>query len=330
MVWNKTKYITFNWMKRHIVYLVILSGFLLSACTQKKKVQVRETEIVADLIHPLYFQEEISSLINFPFWFNDSTIAQQKIQQLTITSFKGVISDTSTYQPDSEDETFPKRTLIYTFNQAGRLIQLQITDFSEGIVISNQSFRIGNPGQLNYCEVIQKDNLYGVENNTFTYKPHKFSTHYASYEASNDLDLIHFIRNKKYFGPLSVDSIASPLPNDWIVLGLPDKPIKRYKVRNKVKETSISNYEYYRANFPKLITNEDYPFFKKRYFNYKNGHFNGYLDSTFIDETFVTSVKSLIYYDSKRLPTKIIHKKEHAEGVNNYQTHELFTYTYYP
>ena len=79
-----------------------------------------------------------------------------------------------------------------------------------------------------------------------------------------------------------------------------------------------------------MITNEDYPFFKKRYFNYNRGHFNGYIDSTFIDETFVTSVKSLIYYDSKRLPTKIIHKKEHAEGVNNYQTHELFTYTYYP
>ncbi len=317
-------------MKRTLVYLLILCGFLLSDCTHKKKVQVRETEIVADLIHPLYFQEEISSLINFPFWFNDSIIAKQKIQQLTITSFKGVISDTSAYNPESEDETFPKRTLIYTFNQSGRLVQLQITDFSEGIVISNQSFRISPSGQLNYCEAIQKDNLYGVENNTFTYDPNKLTPNYASFVASNDLDLIHFVLNKKFFGPLSVDSLASPLPNDWIILGSPDRPVKRYKVRNKVKEASISNYEYYSKNFPKMITNEDYPFFKKRYFNYNRGHFNGYIDSTFIDETFVTSVKSLIYYDSKRLPTKIIHKKEHAEGVNNYQTHELFTYTYYP
>jgi hypothetical protein len=303
-------------MKRTLVYLLILCGFLLSNCTQEKKITVRKSEIVADLIHPLYFQEEISSLINFPFWFNDSIVAQQKIQQLTITSFKGVISDTSAYNPESEDETFPKRTLVYTFNQSGRLIQLQITDFSEGIVISNQSFRISQGGQLNYCEAIQKDNLYGVD--------------YASFVASNDLDLIHFVLNRKFFGPLSVDSLASPLPNDWVILGFPNKPIKRYKVKNKVKETSISNYEYFDGNFPKLITNEDYPFFKKRYFNYNKGHFNGYIDSTFIDETFVTSVKSLIYYDNKQLPIKIIHKKEHAEGVNNYQTHELFTYTYYP
>ena len=317
-------------MKRYIIYLLILSGFLLSYCTQKKKVQVKRTEIAADLIHPLYFQEEISSLINFPFWFNDSIVSKKKIQQLTITSFKGIISDTSAYNPDSEDETFPKRTLIYTFNPQGRLIQLQITDFSEGIVISNQSFRFNQSDQLNYCEAVQKDNLYGVENNTFTYNPTKFSASYASYEASNDLDLIHFILNKNCFGPLSVDSIASPLPNDWVVLGYPDRPVKRYKVKNKVKETSVSNYEYYNENFPKLITNEEYPFFKKRYFNYQNGHFKGYIDSTFIDETFVTSVKTLIYYDKKRLPTKIIHKKEHAESVNNYQTHELFTYTFYP
>lgn len=317
-------------MKRTLVYLLILAGFLLSDCTQKKKVQVREVRIMPDLIHPLYFQEEIASLINFPFWFNDSIAASQKIQQLTVTSFKGVISDTSTYNPESEDETFPKRTLIYTFNQSGRLIQLQITDFSEGIVISNQSFRIGEPGQLNYSEAVQKDNFYGVENTTFTYDPNKLSQNYASFVASNDLDLIHFILNKKFFGPLSVDSLANPLPNDWIILGSPDRPVKRYKVRNKVKETFISNYHYHTRNFPKMITNEDYPFFKKRYFNYHNGHFNGYIDSTFIDKTFVTSVMSLIYYDNKHLPTKIIHKKEHAEGVNNYQTHELFTYTYYP
>ena len=317
-------------MKLKIVCLLIFAGFVLSNCTQKKKVRSKRVEIVSDLIHPLYFQEEISSLINFPFWFNDSLIAQRKIQQLTITSFKGIISDTSVYSPESEDETFPKRTLTYTFNQSGRLIQLQITDFSEGIVISNQSFRFSKSGALNYCEAIQKDNLYGVENKAFTYDPNKLSDGYASFVASNDLDLIHFILNNKYYGPLSVDSIASPLPNDWVILGSPDRPEKRYKVRNKVKETSISNYTYYNSNFPKLITNEDYPFFKKRYFNYEKGHFNGYIDSTFIDETFVTSVKSLIYYDDKRLPVKIIHKKEHAEGVTNYQTHEVFSYSYYP
>ncbi|MNK00408.1 hypothetical protein D3C87_181920 [compost metagenome] len=316
-------------MKQYAIYLVIFLGFLLSDCSEKKSVRVPEIPISQDLIHPLYFQEEISTLINFPFWFNDSIVAAQKIQQLTITSFRGVISDTSAYDQNSEDETFPKRTMIYTFNQSGRLVQLQITDFSEGIVISNQSFRISTPGSMGYCEAVQKDNLYGVENNTFTYNPSKFTKGYASYEASNNLDLVHYVLDKKYFGPLSVDSIAGPLPNDWIILGTPDKPIKRYKVKNKVKETFVSNYNYRTKNYPELITNEDYPFFKKRYFKYQDGHFRGYVDSTFIDETFVTSVKSLIYYNDKRLPEKIIHQKEHLEAVTNYQTHEVLEYTFY-
>ncbi|MDR0802669.1 hypothetical protein [Fluviicola sp.] len=315
-------------MKELIVCLLILLGFTLSNCTEKKKTPVSRTEITADLIHPLYFQEEVSSLINFPFWFNDSIVSGQKIKQLTITSYKGVLSDTNTYS-DSDDETFPKRTIIYTFNQSGRLVQMQITDFSEGIIISNQSFQIGKPGILGYCEVVQKDNLYGVENNTFTYDLNRITADYAGFEASNDLDLIHFILNKKYFGPLSVDSIASPLPNDWIILGKPDRPEKRYKVQNKVKEKFISTYSYYSYNYPKVITNEDYPFFKKRYFNYEKGHFKGYTDSTFIDEIFVTSIKSFIYYNNKRLPEKAVHKKEHAESMNQYQTQEIFNYSFY-
>lgn len=315
-------------MKRLTVCLLLLLGFTLANCTEKKKVPVSHTEITADLIHPLYFQEEVSSLINFPFWFNDSIVVGNKIKQLTVTSFKGVISDTGTYN-DSDDETFPKRAIIYTFNQSGRLVQMQITDFSEGIVISNQSFQVGKPGALGYCEVVQKDNLYGVENNTFTYKTNRITPDYAAFTASNDLDLVHFILHKKYFGPLSVDSIANPLPNDWIILGKPDRPEKRYKVRNKVKEKFISNYSYYSSNYPKMIANEDYPFFKKRYFSYEKGHFSGYLDSTFIDKTFVTSVKSFIYYNSKKLPEKMIHKKEHVESVNHYQTQEIFTYSFY-
>jgi hypothetical protein len=316
-------------MKRSLLYILISAGFILYSCSENKKKPIKRQVIVADLIHPLYFQDEVSGLINFPFWFSDSLVSKNNIQQLTITFFKGTIDDTSASNTDYGDETFPKRTLIYNFNQAGRLIQMQITDFSEGIVISNQSFVLKKPTDIDYCEVVQKDNLYGVENNTFTYSPIKTTANYAVFESSNDNDLMHFILNKKYFGPLSVDSMANPLPNDWIILGNPSKPIKRYKVRNKVKETFISEYTYFSENYPKLITNEDYPFFKKRYFNYSNGHFNGYLDSTFIDKTFVTSVKSFIYYDNKRLPTKIIHRKEHVEGVNKYQTHELYSYTFY-
>lgn len=306
-----------------LLNLFVICLFL--GCRQEINKTRKKIEIQTNLIHPLYFQDEVAANINFPFWFDDSLIQKNKIKTLTLTYFGGTVTDSL----DIESSSLAKRTLIYTFNLAGQVVNLQITDFSEGIVISNQSFEIGNPQKYGYCHIVQKDNRYGVENNTFIYNPNKESTDYVAYQATNSVDLIHFILNEKYFGPLSVDSIAHPLPNDWIVLGQPDKPIKRYKTQNKVREKTITKYTYAQKNFPRRIESEDYPFIRSRTFRYLNGNFNAYIDSTFIDKTFVTSIRSVIYYDDKRLPIKINHQKEHVQGTNNFQSHEEIKYQFY-
>lgn len=278
------------------------------------------------LIHPLFFQEELATHLNFPFWFNDSIIATNNIMQLTMTSMKGVPNDS--ISPDSEI-AFPKKTVVYTFNRNGQIIHIQITNFSEGIIISNQNYQLSPVNSFGYSKILLKDNAYGVEKNMILYLSNKQSADYLSYTSDDDESMLHFILNPKLQKPLSVDSLAHPLPSDWIILGSPSQPLKRYHVHNKVKEAQVSNYEYYSNNFPSLVTNQEYPFFRKRYYNYsKNGTFIGFTDSTFIDETFVTTVQTSITYKN-HLPAKIIHNKAHKDGVGSFETYESIEYTFY-
>lgn len=314
------------WINRSCYYLII--SLLLFSCNESKKRVSKETKIQPSLIHPLFFQEEITGLMNFPFWFNDSIIAEQKIQQITLTSFKGIANDTLSTTPDV-DVTFPKRTVVYTFNRSGLLIHVQISNFSEGIIISNQSFQLGAPNSTGYAKIWIKENAYGVENNNPVFSVLKQNPTYIALIGSDEETVFHFIQDKSKFGPLSVDSLAHPLPSDWVVLGTPNRPEKKYKVKNTVKEKQVTSYTYMSKNYPKCITSEEYPFIRKRYFYYPQGDFRGYLDSTFIDATFVTSVETSIYLNKAQLPIKFLHKKEHVDGVRNFETFETLDYIFY-
>ena len=311
-------------LNRFIYFLIII---LLASCSERKKVQEKQIPVQVALIHPLFFQEELSNNLNFPIWFNDSLIATNHIKQLTITSFKGVPQDSSNQNPDNE-VAFPKVATVYTFDKAGKLIHIQITNYSEGIIISNQNFQFSLANKYHYAKVLLKENAYGVDNNHMLYVPYKENDDYLAYAGDDDVSMLHFIQSKKFQGPLSVDSIAKPLPTDWVILGSPDRPEKRYKVINKVKENQVSTYTYYEQNYPLVVTNHEFPFFRKRYYNYDNGNFTGFTDSTFIDETFVTNITTNISFD-KALPRKIVHTKAHKDGVGNYETFESIDYTFY-
>lgn len=301
---------------------------LILACSERKRSKKVQITVQPSLIHPLFFQDEVSSLLNFPFWFNDSLLTQHKIKQLVVTSLRGVPSDTSATVPDS-DVSFPKKTITYSFDPKGRLIHIQITNFSEGIVISNQSFQVLPTDELGYSKILLKENAYGVENNSPIYLILKSKPDYTALVSDDDEQMMHFIRNSQFFGPLRVDSLAHPLPNDWVILGTPERPVKRYKVLNKVKEKQISEYTYHNENYPAIVTSQEYPFFRKRYYHYDKGLFTGFKDSTYIDETFVTSVETGIHYNAEQLPVKIIHNKAHKDGVRNFETYETIDYFFY-
>lgn len=312
-------------MKSLFVPFLMLLGLVVAACSSDKKPKQHNPMPTVGLMHPLFFQEEISSMYNFPFWFNDSIVKSTQLKTIEWSVFPSEIEDTS----KSDAEIFPKKTIRYSFNRSGKLIYIQVANYSEGIIISHQSYDVKPVNKL-YSAVHPNENYYGITNNVFLVKPVKWRKKVHTFINQDTDEQLIFIADSKNWGPLSVDSIGKPRPADWLVCGTIDKPEKRYHVRNKVKESSVTTYEYRNSNYPSKITAEDFPFTRARHFKYaKSGRFVGSIDSTFIDNAFVTSVRNSVNYDKNGFILKMTHYKEHAEAGVGYTSEETFAYTFY-
>ncbi len=312
---------------RQVFNLILMGLFfsLLTACSAEQRKKKQYIPVKPTLLHPFFFQDEMTSMLNFPFWFNDSILASKGIESLEHTIMAHVHSD-----DDGEYPSFPKRTVRYTFNRKGQVIHIQMTDYSEGIIIAHQSYRIQGTTLPYYTAVMRLDNTYGVENSSYLVVPGKRKKNALQFENFGRGERMHFIQKPRFWGVLSVDSIAKPHPYDWVILGTPARPVKRYKVRNKVKESQVTAYTYREKHYPSTITGEDYPFTRKRSFHYtQDGLFDGFTDSTFIDRTFVTRTTVSLQYNKRREPIAIIRRKGHAEGQHMNTTRERITYTYF-
>jgi hypothetical protein len=303
----------------------LLIGIIgLTACGTKQSEKTGASSLKPTLIHPLYFQDEIAAVINFPFWFNDSIIRKNNIESFELLTYGSVVDD------EANEKKFPKKSVHYHFNKKGHLSYIQQTNFSEGIIISHQTFEIIESLKPPYHGVKRLNNTYGIENTSYLIIPFKYKVNVHQFDNNQKGERLHYITKEKFAGALSVDSIASPTPNDWVIIGTPDRPIKRYRVKNKVSETAVTLYTYKTDNLPASTTNEDFPFTKKRSYNYeKNGFFSGYTDSTFIDNTFVTRNLNVILYNKKGLPIGIVHKKDHVDGTANFISKEIIRYNYF-
>lgn len=278
------------------------------------------------LVHPLFFNEETAQSINFPFWFNDSIIQANGIVSIKWTYFGSVLDD-----DDQNDriERLPKKVMLYSFSNVGILSHLQQTDFFEGIIISNQDFSFRGTKVPYYFLVTRSENRFGVENTTHLLLPFKRSKNVLQFDNENKTERWHFIAKNKFHGALSVDSIAHPKPNDWVILGTPNKPLKRYKVYNKVKEKQVTTFSYLQGNFPITVVSDDYPFTRKRTFRYSStGKLEGFIDSTFIDEHFVTDVATSIQYNQQGFPVKIYRKKGHGKDTQTSASFETIHYEF--
>ncbi len=300
--------------------LISFSLVFLNSCNSLEVIKrKKKIAIHPHLIHPLFFQEEISSAFNFPFWFNDSLIQANKIKQISQVVYHSTSNDTSETIP------FEKKSTTYSFTKQGRLEHVQVVDFYDGIIIQSLSYAISSTNAFGYSKVY----FVNTHQETDAQVPVfylKEKTSQSIVLSSNTKDRILYVLNHNYFGPLSVDSIARPKPNDWIVLGKPNQPKKRYKVINTVKESNVTIYKYIQGNYPKKIVTEDYPFIRKRFFRYDQGILNNFVDSIFVDDQFVTSVTSSIIYE-KQLPQKIVQKKTHEQNNNDFITLISLKYT---
>lgn len=303
----------------------LLIGIIgLTACGTQQTEKTGTSSLKPTLIHPLYFQDEIAAVINFPFWFNDSIIRKNNIESFEVLTYGSVVDEAA------NEKRFPKKSVHYHFNKKGHLVYIQQTNFSEGIIISHQTFEIIESLKPPYHGVKRLNNTYGIENSSYLIIPFKYKVNVHQFDNNQKGERLHYIANEKYAGALSVDSIAAPSPSDWIIIGTPDRPVKRYRVKNKVSESAVTHYTYLSNNLPDKTTNEDFPFTKKRNYNYaKNGVFSGYTDSTFIDNTFVTRNLNVLLYNKKGLPIGIVHKKDHVDGTANFISKEIIRYNYF-
>lgn len=317
----------------------ITSALLLlsTGCAEKSPVSETQVNVCSAFVHPLFFQEEIAAQVNFPFWFNDSTIATQGISQIDWAVYYPTASSTSSTSTGSVTEAtkepnFIKTLTQYYFRKNGALSIILRTEYNEGIAISTKQYTIAQREFDEFKQVTQtrdKRKSTNVSSDPyvllFKSKPKK---NIIQYDDQIKNVRYHFIPNTSNWGGLSVESIAHPRKQDWVICGIPSKPEKRYQVINTVKEKTTTTYSYFNQNYPSLVTTNDYPFSQKRHFKYtKNGLFIGYVDSTFADDTFITSTITLLQLDSLQRPIKIIHSKRHAESSKNHQLLERISYT---
>lgn len=296
------------------------------SCETKTTEKAEKIVVKPTLIHPLYFQEDIGQNLNFPFWFNDSIIVANKIKTITHTIFGSALDED---EENDRVEQLPRKNIVYTFNENGKLIQVAQTTFSEGIIIAYHNYFIKKSKIPGYYFVLADDEHLGLESVNKIYSPFAFRKNVLQFDEEFYDERLSFIANKDYFGALSVDSIAKPSPKDWVILGTPERPVKRYKVLNKVKEQQVTTYEYWNKNYPKVVINPEFPFTNKRYFNYEHSIFVGYTDSVFIDKEFVTTVRTELRFRKNLLPIEISHIKSHKDSQLPFKKIEQFSYTYY-
>ena len=313
-------------MKHYLFIIVLLSSFCFSSCSETVTSKKPDVTVNASLIHPYFFQDDLGQQLNFPLWFNDSILRKKKIETITHVIYGNPLDS------DSENdwvERLPKKTIVYRFDPNGELTNVTQTSYSEGIIIANHNFFV-KPSRWKYFHyVIPDDEHLGMESANHLYTPVSKKKNVTQYDDEFYDERLHYIENEKFFGALSVDSIANPTSKDWVILGSPIKPFKKYKVVNKVKEKQVTTFEYWNKNYPKVVVNPEFPFINKRYFVYTQGQFKGYVDSVFIDKDFVTMITTKIKYEKNGLPIKVEHIKNHVGTTQPFKKLEEFKYSYF-
>jgi hypothetical protein len=280
---------------------------------------------------------EAEKFISFPVWFNDSVVKASKISKITRDFYSFDPADSTEIAAINSE--VPREKREYWFNQNGQLKDLKVTYFYDDQEIGSVHYTYVSPkDKFGFAKVVifsDTNSVIDLEENDmdFPFKIHekvKQTSKYLAYRDQQTGDYLFYMLNRKYWGPLSVDSILKPSHKDIIVLGTVYFPTKKYQVSNKVKEKDITRFVYNRASHVlESLQKQDYPFENKRCFVYnKNGFCTGYIDSTFTDKVFLTRIVSEVKTDKKMNPIRIVHTKENQNNETGRIAVERISYEY--
>lgn len=323
------------------VFAVILILPLFFSCSEKQDEDaVKIPKKVAQWINPLYFNNDFENELNFPLWFNDSLIRAHKIYKITKRVYSHLVGDTN--EINSYNEAIPKEKIEYYFDPNGLVDQIVIYMYYDDREIARVNFIYeGNLHASGYRKmralplisltkspIVDEFTTDFFQDKTNQYNLYDFVGSKGKYLAFMDSEKgnhLFFVKKKKYWGPLSIDSILNPAKEDWVVHGTPRKPYQRYKVDNIVNQSNVFMYQYWKTGVLKRRIKTSYPFEYRRTFTYgENNEWNGYIDSTFTENKFITKYESKIIYDEYQRPFEITHVKFNEENQGVYYRETLY------
>lgn len=313
----------------HFTCLLLL--FTLFACGEKK---VAEKEEVKIQLQPFLFNlqhalNEGDYSPSFPVWFNDSIVASRKLKRIIRRAYAPVTEGDSLM-----DEL--KGVYTYEFDDNGKVTLYSINSYYDNIEFGSVTFKYlpvkNDDSYRSYKKVVEKgQGPSQLSDHIEEYQPVESNERFLIYmnlRAGNDL---LFMRDSEYWGPISIDTILHPASNDWVVLGDPVMPMKKYQVENTVKEFNVTEYEYdENGQSIKRIVNDKYPFIQSRNFVYdESGKCSGFIDSIFTDKKFLSRKVYLFSFDNTGLPSELHRKNVTGKEKNEILQKETFTYEYY-
>ena len=309
-------------------FLFSLLAIFLVSCSEEKKAffQKKATPHQPFLINMQHYFSEVEDEISFPIWFDDSIVKQKKIRTLT-RSIYALNQDTSVVN-------LPRVEKVYSFDENGTVQTLEITEYYERTKVHHVIFTFDDVKDENgfvSVKIEQKSHLIDYESSYSLYDVEQYANSFLVYKNREDGNYLFYMIDEDQRGPLSVESFANPTPNDWIVLGTPGVPDKRYQVRNRVNESNVKEINYAKKTSRlESVEFESYPFDYKRSIQYDgNGYCIGFVDSTFSMDQFLMRRSSKFSHDANRMPSKLVHNSEKGDGTIGNRQLETFEYMYY-
>jgi hypothetical protein len=306
---------------RHITLLLLF--VVLFSCKDKilENNDVEMPKKTKQWLNPHFFLNGFEGELSFPLWFSDSLIKSNEIIKITRRIYPKIEVDEQ--EIIQYEGTIPQEKWEYYFDPNGYVDKLFIYYYFDGMEVNRISFsfeeNMDNNGfrkvKILKTNMLEEDNSDFITNDQIEknelfsiFSVDNYSKKVDSYVNSTNNQKLFLLKNNKYWGSLSVDSIVNPNREDWIVLGSMKKPYKRYKVENKVNENFVHLYQYWNTGVLKERVIEDYPFSTKRSYIYnENNYWSSFIDSIFTSNEFISESVSYIDYDGIGKPIEIRH-----------------------
>lgn len=318
-------------MKKVILYLnLLLALALITSCGQKEEeeVIVPKQEYNPFLLRMQHFGDRSQMQPSFPVWFDDSIVKARGIRKITRRMIS--LNDPEDTLDDELSEEH-----VYRFTKKGALQEWTVRSFYDNLCFETVTLTY----DLIKREMTGHCPIKSVKTEHFNGGLHKEElAQYYSVEHTDQIEIydlkgssreLMFMKDTLYWGSISIDTVLHPEPEDVIVLGTPKMPHKRFHVENTVKYFNVVEYDYTQNGLMRSMIEENYPFITKRYINYAlSGETNGFVDSIFIDDKYLSKKEYRFRLKDGGLPVELNRWVEEGKTKTKIEQ-ETFIYEFF-